>query len=81
MQVRRQFGELCPRTLLLPLLLILPDLAVVGVQVAANLVVLGLNILQVLLAGVEIVLPTTTVVPTIAVQMTGKEPSLCQYFC
>lgn len=35
------------------------------VEIAAHLIVLGLHVLQVLLASVEIMLPAATVVPTV----------------
>ena len=66
MQIAGKLCELCPGALFLPLLLILGDAAVVFVEVAAHFLIFGLNILQVLLAGVEVVLPTSRIIPTIA---------------
>ena len=69
MQVGSQLGELGSCALFLALLLLSPDLAVMVVKVAANFFVLGLHVLQVLLASVEVVLPSAAVVTAIAVNM------------
>lgn len=58
-------------------LLLAGDLAVVLVEVAAHLFVLGLDVLEVLFAGVEIVLPPARVIPAIAKMY--KEVSKCLY--
>ena len=68
MQVGCQLGKLGPCTLFLALLLLASDLAVVVVKVAAHFLVLRLNVLQVLLASVEVVLPSAAVVTAIAIQ-------------
>ena len=67
MQVAGKLRKLGPSTLLLTFLLFLTNLAIVFIQVASHLLVLRLHILQVLLARVEIVLPTATVVSTVAI--------------
>ena len=59
-------------------LLLASDLAVVLVEVAAHLFVLGLDVLEVLFAGVEIVLPPARVIPAIA-RIQYKEVSKCLY--
>jgi len=65
MQVAGELCELGPSTLLLTFLLFLTDLSIVFIKVASHLLVLRLHVLQVLLARIEIVLPTTTVVSTV----------------
>lgn len=67
MQVAGELCELGPSTLLLTFLLFLTDLSIVFIKVASHLLVLRLHVLQVLLARIEIVLPTTTVVSTVAI--------------
>lgn len=69
MQVAREFAELGARALLLPLLLILRDPSVMLVKVATNFIILRLNVLQVLLTCVEVMLPTTAIVASIAVKI------------
>ena len=64
-QIASQLCELSPRCLLLPLLLILRADFVVLVQVLPDLLVLGLNMLQVLLSRVEVVLILPAVVATV----------------
>ena len=66
MQVAGKLGELGSSTLLLTLLLFLANLAIVIVQVTSHLLVLRLNVLQVLFASVEVMLPSTAVVATVA---------------
>ena len=66
MQVAGELGELCPGALFLPLLLLLGNATVVFVEVASHFLIFGLNVLQVLLASVEVVLPTSRIIPTIA---------------
>lgn len=65
MQVGGELGELRPCALFLTLLLFSSDLSVVIVKVATNLLILGLHVLQVLLASIEIVLPSSAVVSTV----------------
>ena len=66
MQVAGELRELCPSALFLPLLLLLGNATVVFVEVAAHFLIFGLYVLQVLLASVEVVLPTSRVISTIA---------------
>ena len=66
MQVAGELGELCPGALFLPLLLLLGNAAVVFVEVASHFLIFGFNVLQVLLASVEVVLPASRIIPTIA---------------
>ena len=66
MQVASQFCELGPCTLFLSLLLFLSDLAIVIIEVASDFLIFGLDVLQVLLASVEVVLPSAAVVTAIA---------------
>ena len=77
MQVGGKLGELRPCTLFLALLLFSSDLSVVIVKVATNLLILGLHVLQVLLASIEIVLPSSAVVSTVAIQKTQEDVSVC----
>lgn len=65
-QVAGQLGELGASALLLALLLFAPNLLVVIFEVPAHFFVLCLDVLQVLLAGVEVVLPSATVIAAIA---------------
>jgi hypothetical protein len=53
--------------LLLAFLLVLADVLVVIVEVTSDLLVFLLHVLKILLASVEVVLPTTHVVATIAI--------------
>ena len=76
MQVAGQLGKLGASALLLPLLLILRDIPIVIVQVAAHLVVLLFHVLQVLLSCVEIVFPSAAVVAAIAAKRM-KDKNLC----
>mgnify|MGYP007043471212 CR=1 FL=1 len=55
-QIAGQLSKFSPRALLLPLRLLLLDLLVVLVQLASNLVIFRLHVLQILLARIEIVL-------------------------
>ena len=66
MQVAGELGELCPSALFLPLLLLLGNATVVFIEVVAHFLIFGLYVLQVLLASVEVVLPTSRVISTIA---------------
>ena len=66
MQVAGELGELCPGALFLPLLLLLGNATVVFVEVAAHFLIFSLYVLQVLLASVEVVLPASRVISTIA---------------
>ena len=66
MQVASQFCKLGPCTLFLSLLLFLSDLAIVIIEVASDFLIFGLDVLQVLLASVEVVLPSAAVVTAIA---------------
>ena len=66
MEIAGQLCELLASVLLLVFLFLLSDLAVVVVQVTTNFLVLSFYILQILLASVEIVLPSPDVVATIA---------------
>ena len=66
MQIAGKLSELCPGALFLPLLLLLGNAAVVFVEVASHFLIFGLNVLQVLLASVEVVLPASRIIPTIA---------------
>ena len=66
MQVAGELRELCPGALFLPLLLLLGNATVVFVEVASYFLIFGLNVLQVLLASVEVVLPASRIIPTIA---------------
>lgn len=66
MQIAGQLCELLACVLLLVLLFLLSDLLVVIVEIATNFVVLGLDVLQVLLASVKIVFPSSHVVATVA---------------
>ena len=75
MQIRGELGKLGASALLLPLLFFLRDLSVMVVQVAAHLIILGLHILQVLLARVEVVLPTAAIVTAIAINRKSNQMS------
>lgn len=66
MKVAGELGELCPGALFLPLLLLLGNATVVFVEVAAHFLIFSLYVLQVLLASVEVVLPASRVISTIA---------------
>ena len=66
MQIAGQLCELLACVLLLVLLFLLSDLLVVIVEIATNFVVLGLDVLQVLLASVKIVFPSSHIVATVA---------------
>ena len=68
MQVAGELGELCPGALLLPLLLLLGNATVVFVEVAAHFLIFSLHVLQVLLAGVEVVLPASRIVSAVAIR-------------
>ena len=57
MQIAGQLCELGASALLLPLLLVACNVAIVIVEVAAHFLVLGLDVLKVLLACVEVMLP------------------------
>jgi len=62
-------GKLCKlgaRALLLAFLLVLANILVVIVEVTSNLLVFLLHVLKILLASIEVVLPTTHVVATVA---------------
>jgi len=72
MKVRSKLREFGPCALLLPFLLILGDLVVVVVKIAAHFIVLRLHIMKVLLTGIEVMLPSATIVSTVA----RKENSL-----
>lgn len=65
-QVASQLCELGARTLLLSLLFVAEALLVVGVQQAAHFLVLPLDVVEVLLPGVEIMLVLPAVVAAIA---------------
>lgn len=80
MQVGSKLSELSPCALFLALLLLSSDLAVVVVKVAAHFLVLRLNVLQVLLASVEVVLPSSAVVTAIAVNILAQV-SVCLSNC
>ena len=67
MQIASQFCKLGPCTLFLSLLLFLSDLAIVIIEVASDFLIFGLDVLQVLLASVEVVLPSAAVVTAIAI--------------
>ena len=67
-QVGSELGKLRPGALFLPFLFILRNLSVVLLEIAAHFLVFSLYILQVLLAGVKVMLPTAAVVSTIADQ-------------
>lgn len=67
-KVAGQLGELGPCALLLPFLLVLADLLIVFVQVPPYFFVLRLHVLQILLTRVEVVLPTSDIVPSVAVK-------------
>lgn len=66
MQVACQLCEFCTRTLLLSFLLVLADLLVMIVQVTSYFLVLRLNVLEVLLTGVEVMLPSSDIVSSVA---------------
>ena len=66
MKIASKLCKLGARALLLAFLLVLADLLVVIVEVAPNLLVFRLYVLKILLASVEVVLPTTHVVATVA---------------
>ena len=73
MQIRGQLGKLGASTLFLSLLLIPCDITIVVVKVAAHFFILRLHVLKVLLARVEVMLPTSRIVPTVAkVQKTHR---------
>ena len=80
MQVGSKLSELSPCALFLALLLLSSDLAVVIVKVTAHFLVLRLNVLQVLLASVEVVLPSSAVVTAIAVKILAQV-SVCLSYC
>ena len=79
MQIASQFCELGPCTLFLSLLLFLSDLAIVIIEVASDFLIFGLDVLQVLLASVEVVLPSAAVVTAIAID-TQRDKSLMVMF-
>ena len=66
MQVRGQLGKLGASTLFLSLLLFSRDVPIVVIQVAAHFFILCLHVLEVLLARVEVMLPASRIVPTVA---------------
>ncbi len=49
------------------------------VKIAAHLVILGLHILEVLLACIEIVLPTSTIVTAIAKEQKNLKVNTCLF--
>ena len=66
MQVRGKLGKLGASALFLSLLLISCDITIVVVKVAAHFLILRLHVLKVLLARVEVMLPASRIVPTVA---------------
>ena len=65
-KIAGQLGKLLASVLLLVFLLLLADLVVVLIEIFADLFVLGLDIGQILLASIEIVLPSSNVVAAVA---------------
>jgi len=76
MQVGGQLCELRASALLLTLLLFATDLAIVFIEVSAHLVILGLHVLEVLLARVEVMLPPPRVVATVELLNNGRHLSV-----
>ena len=70
MEVASELGELSTSALLLPLGLSLSCVLMMAVEVSANFFVLGLDMLEVLLSGVEVMLILATVESTIAAHRT-----------
>ena len=69
-EVASELGELSTSALLLPLGLSLSSVLMMAVEVSANFFVLGLDMLEVLLSGVEVMLILATVESTIAAHRT-----------
>ena len=69
-EVACELSELGTRALLLPLRFSLSTLLMMAVQVSANFFVLGLDMLQVLLSGIEVMLILATVESTVAAHRT-----------
>lgn len=65
MQVTCQFGKFCSCAVFLSLLFVAKDVAVVVLEVFADLFVLLLDVVEVLLAGVEVVFVLARVVSAI----------------
>ena len=66
MQIGCKLCEFRTRALFLAFLLLASDVSIVFIKVATNFLIFGLNVLEVLLACVEIVLPTARIVSAIA---------------
>ena len=66
MQVRGKLGKLGASALFLSLLLFSCDITIVVIKVAAHFLILRLHVLKVLLARVEVMLPASRIVPTVA---------------
>lgn len=69
-QVLGQLGELGPCALLLPNLLVPQTLLMVTIEQTSDLLVFVLNMLEVLLASIEVMLVLPTVVPSVTIQIT-----------
>ena len=54
MKIASKFGELSPCCLLLSLLLVLGYFIVMFVEILPDFIILGLNVLQILLTGIEV---------------------------
>jgi hypothetical protein len=67
MKIASKLCKLGASALLLAFLLVLADVLVVIVEVTPDLLVFLLHVLKILLASVEVVLPTTHVVATVAI--------------
>ncbi len=71
-QVLGQLGELGPSALLLPDLLVPQTLLMVTIEQTSDLLVLVLDMLEVLLASIEVVLVLPAVVPSVTKQITCR---------
>ena len=80
MEISSKFRELCSSSLLLPLLLVLSTCLLILVQVLTNLFILSLNMVEVLLPGIEVVLVLPTVVPPITVNKFCHEKNPIPYY-
>ena len=80
MEISSKFRKLCSSSLLLPLLFVLSTCLLILVQVLTNFFILSLNMVEVLLPGVEVVLILPTVVPPITVNKFCYEKNRNPYY-
>ena len=66
MEISSKFRKLCSSSLLLSLLFVLKTCLLILIQVLTNLFILSLNMMEVLLPGVEVVLILAAVESTVA---------------